>query len=95
MNTKLTYTAIWALLVLTASPNSLAAKSCAAMQKELAQLRAEYHEYVTVEGPKSGGVKFERLVEILDKIIELKRAMTSAQPQCPIPSRKRSTGANK
>ena len=93
MNIKLIYIAIWALLVLPVCSDSLAAKSCSAMQKELAELRAEYHEYATVEGPKGQGVKFDKLVEILDKIIELKRAMTAAD--CKIPPRKRSAGTKK
>ena len=88
MNVKYVYIVISCLLMWCAFAGAVTAKSCSAMQKELAELRAEYQDYATVEGPKREGVKFDKLVEILDKIIELKRTMTAAQ--CPIPPRKRS-----
>ncbi len=85
MNSKHVQIVICGLLLLHALPGGVAAKSCSAMKKELAELRAEYHEYAKGEGPKGEGVKFERLAEVLDKIIDLKRAMTEID--CKIPPR--------
>lgn len=56
------------------------------MKKELVQLRTEYHEYVTTgKAGKSDGVQFDKLVEILDRIIDLKRQMRESN--CKIPNR--------
>ena len=84
---------VWVLVFVVALPGWVAAKSCSAMQKELTQLRAEYHEYATGERDKGEGVKFDRLTEILDKIIDVKRAMT--ETDCKIPSRKKQPGTKK
>jgi hypothetical protein len=61
-------------------------KSCAAMQRELVELRREYHTYAKRDGEnRQESVKFDILVEILDKIIDLKRSMRAVN--CKIRSR--------
>jgi hypothetical protein len=55
------------------------------MQKELSELRREYHEYATTAPGSPEKISFNRLVELLDKIIEVKRAMTESN--CKVPPR--------
>ncbi|HMK33532.1 MAG TPA: hypothetical protein VK463_00595 [Desulfomonilaceae bacterium] len=57
---------------------------CASSTKELARLRNEYKEYSARNG--KGGVTFDGLVEILDKIVKLKSEMRKSN--CKIPSSK-------
>lgn len=72
-----------AVLIAAACP-ALAARTCAAMKRELSQLRREYHHYATAKGDGSGeAAKFDKLVEILDKIVEIKREMTAEKCQIP------------
>lgn len=66
-------------------PAQVPAKSCAALKKDLVHLRSEYHKYVTTgKTDKSEGVKFERLVKILDEIIDLKRQMRESNCKVPL-----------
>jgi hypothetical protein len=72
-----------ALLAVPLAPvGRIEAKSCAAMQKELGELRQEYHRTAVSESPKP---TFDVLAEILDRIVELKRSMSGAN--CRIPDR--------
>lgn len=74
---------IAAILVAAAAP-SQAARSCAAMKKELTELRREYHQYaVSNAGGTGEAVTFDKLAEILDKIVELKREMVAEKCQIP------------
>ncbi len=66
-------------------PTVTFAKSCAAMTKELEQLRLESQTYARSPSARSGGVTFEQLAEILDKIVELKAVMRKSN--CKIPER--------
>jgi hypothetical protein len=66
-------------------PSATFAKSCAAMTKELEQLRREYQTYAKSPSARSGAVTFEQLVGILDKIVELKGAMRKSN--CKVPTR--------
>lgn len=75
-------------LISASATSSLAAKSCAAMKKELAELRREYRQYATSKTAGSGEpVKFERLAEILDKIADLKSEMKNLGDKCLAPPR--------
>jgi len=58
-------------------------KSCRQMKKELAELRREYHEYATTAPGSPEKISFDRLAELLDKIIELKRAMKEVNCEPP------------
>ena len=81
---KKVYASLCALLILAVAAPCEAAKSCAAMKKELTELRREYHQYATVKVDDSGeAVKFDKLGEILDKIANLKREMTAEKCQVP------------
>ncbi|MEJ2717639.1 MAG: hypothetical protein P8182_10940 [Deltaproteobacteria bacterium] len=81
---KIAVAVIVAILVL---PGTLQAKSCRAMRKELAELRREYHEYANSGREAAEPVTFEKLAEMLDKIIELKRGMRESN--CKIPPREK------
>ncbi len=74
------------LILVLVFPTVIFAKGCAAMTKELEQLRLEYQTYARSPSARSGGVTFEQLVEILDRIVELKAAMIKL-PKCKIPER--------
>jgi hypothetical protein len=79
---------LFAAALLAAAAPAVAAKTCAAMKKELTELRREYHQYATSKVNESGeAVNFDKLAEILDKIVELKREMTAEK--CQIPPRDR------
>jgi len=74
---------IWsfAFVVMIILPSTAVAKSCAAMTRELEQLRLEYRTYAESPSTKSGSSTFEGLCEILDKIIELKNDMRKSCPR--------------
>ena len=72
------------ILVITVTAQ---AKTCSALRKELAELRREYHTYAINGREGSESVGFEKLTEMLDKIIELKRVMRESN--CKIPPRKK------
>ncbi len=77
-----------AILIATPCMNGGAqAKTCAKMQKEIEELRLEYHTYATGGEDAQEKPTFEGLVEVLDKIVELKRAMRESN--CKIPLRKK------
>jgi hypothetical protein len=78
---------VWALvLLMTATVDVAAAKSCAAMTQDLARLRQEYHQYVNGKSKDSAEITFDGLVTILDKIVDLKNEMRKLN-KCPIPPR--------
>jgi len=79
-----------AVLLLLLIPCTVAAKSCPQFNKELAELRLEYQTYANSPSAKSGGITFEGLVEILDKIVELETEMRKAN--CKVPPRKKAQG---
>ncbi len=66
------------------------AKSCIQFNKELAELRLEYKTYANSASDKSGGITFDGLVEILDKIVALQIEMRRAN--CRVPPRKKQEG---
>ena len=67
-----------AAILLAAAAPCPAARSCAAMKKKLTELRREYHQYaISNAGGTGKAVKFDKLAEIMDKIVELKREMTA------------------
>jgi|WetSurSiteA1Bulk_404760.scaffolds.fasta_scaffold244723_1 hypothetical protein len=68
-------------------PCAAAAKSCPQFNKELAELRLEYQTYANSHSAKSGGITFDGLVEILDKIVALEAEMRKAD--CKVPPRKK------
>ncbi|MFC1835422.1 hypothetical protein ACFL2Q_11915 [Thermodesulfobacteriota bacterium] len=71
-----------ALAILTAVlllPGMATAKSCGTMRKELSELRLEYHQYAN--GVTEEEIAFDKLVEILDKIADLKREMQKIECQ--------------
>ncbi len=74
-----------ALALVLAVPAASPAVNCGAATKELAKLRQEYKTYIAAS-TKAGGVNFDELVKILDKIITLKDEMRS---NCKIPPRSR------
>ncbi|MBI5249885.1 MAG: hypothetical protein HY912_10360 [Desulfomonile tiedjei] len=55
------------------------------MTKELQALRLEYRSYAKGSSGKTAGTSFDGLVQVLDKIVELKNAMRKAD--CKIPPR--------
>ncbi|MGB6068622.1 MAG: hypothetical protein WBG50_27755 [Desulfomonilaceae bacterium] len=67
-----------------------AAKSCVQFNRELAELRLEYQTYANSPSAKSGGITFDGLVEILDKIVALQSEMRKAN--CKVPPRKKQEG---
>ena len=71
-------------------PCAAAAKSCPQFNKELAELRLEYQTYANSPSTKSGGITFDGLVEILDKIVALETQMRKAD--CKVPPRKKVQG---
>jgi hypothetical protein len=71
-------------------PCATTAKSCPQFSKELAELRLEYQTYANSPSAKSGGITFDGLVEILDKIVALETAMRKAD--CKVPPRKKVQG---
>jgi len=75
------------LLLLLLLPCAVEAKSCPQFNKELAALRLEYETYANSPSAKSGGITFEGLVEILDKIVDLETEMRKAN--CKVPPRKK------
>ena len=75
-----------ALVFLVILPASTCAKSCAAMTRELGQLRDDYRTYAGSASTKSDAVTFDGLCEILDKIVELKNVMQKSG--CKVPPRK-------
>jgi hypothetical protein len=79
--------AVLVLVVILVLPGTVQAKTCGTMRKELAEMRREYHEYANSGREDFEPVFFEKLIEILDKIIELKRVMRESN--CKIPSRKK------
>ena len=62
-----------------------AQKSFGAMTKELYQLRLEYHQLVNGPDAKSRRITFDELVQVLDKIVDLKNRMRRSN--CKIPPR--------
>ncbi len=82
LGTKLLLTILVSALLF---PSVTFAKSCAAMTRELEQLRLEYQTYARSPSARSGAVTFEQLAGILDKIVELKAAMRKSN--CKIPGR--------
>lgn len=91
-----------ALAAVLALQAAVVARPCWKMTKELSELRLEYHLYATGQeqdiGPtqdtrdtqdigQSSEVTFDRLTEMLDKIIDLKREMRKAG--CKIRPRKK------
>jgi len=79
-----------AMLLCTILPCAAAAKSCPQFNKELAELRLEYQNYANSHSAKSGGITFDGLVEILDKIVALEAEMRKAD--CKVPPRKKVQG---
>ncbi|MGO9571596.1 MAG: hypothetical protein ACLP5H_29070 [Desulfomonilaceae bacterium] len=75
------------LLLCLFLPCAAAAKSCPQFNKELAELRIEYQSYANSPSAKSGGITFDGLVEILDKIVALEAEMRKAN--CKVPPRKK------
>jgi hypothetical protein len=71
-------------------PCAAAAKSCPQFNKELVELRLAYQTYANSPSAKSGGVTFDGLVEILDKIVALESEMRKAN--CKVPPRKKTEG---
>jgi len=66
-------------LLLSGAPAFAASsKSCAAMTRDLARLRTEYHAYVTSPAAKDGGITFDDLTQVVDKIVDLKNDMRKA-----------------
>jgi hypothetical protein len=61
------------------------AASCGTMTKRLARLRAQYQEYASTAKSKGNEVTFDGLVEILDKIVDLKAEMR--RMNCKVPPR--------
>jgi len=80
---------IWILVVLlgllTLPDGAAQAESCGQMTKRLSRLRLEYHHYVTNPQKKADDFTFDGLVEILDKIVDLKAEMQKSN--CKIPPR--------
>jgi len=76
---------VWLLGLLL--PMQADAKTCWAMKKELAELRLEYHEYANGVTYDFEPITFEKLVEILDKIVKHKRLMRESD--CKIPPRQK------
>lgn len=73
------------LLLCIAFPGWVSAqKGCRAMTKELYQLRLQYHRVVSDRDAKTRP-GFDELVEILDKIVDLKNQMRKTN--CDIPLR--------
>jgi hypothetical protein len=64
---------------------SVQAAGCGEMTKRLARLRLEYHQYVSNPQKKDGEPTFDGLVEVLDKIVDLKAEMQKVN--CKIPPR--------
>lgn len=75
--------ALIAVLFILFLPYGAAGAGCASMAKELQALRLEYHTYATGASGQSGGISFEGLTRILDRIIELKNAMRKNCPKVP------------
>jgi DNA repair ATPase RecN len=63
-----------------------ARKPCWELKKELTELRVQYHEYATGLSDELEEVTFDRLAEMVDRIVELKRIMRKSN--CKIRSRK-------
>jgi hypothetical protein len=84
---KITVTVV---LICLLYPCAAAAKSCPQFNKELAALRLEYETYANSPSGKSGGITFDGLVEILDKIVALETQMRKAE--CKVPPRKKAQG---
>ncbi len=78
------------LVLLLLPPSAVVAKSCPQFNKELAELRLEYQTYANSPSAKSGGITFDGLVEILDKIVVLETEMRKAS--CKVPPRKKAEG---
>jgi hypothetical protein len=78
------------LVVFLLFPCAALAKSCPQFHKELAELRLEYQTYANSPSAKSGGVTFDGLAEILDKIVALETEMRKAN--CKVPPRKKTEG---
>jgi len=74
--------------LLTLFDSTTQAASCGEMTKKLGRLRLEYHHYVTNPQKKANDFTFDGLVEILDKIVELKAEMQKTN--CKIPPRPKS-----
>jgi hypothetical protein len=79
-----------ALALFLLLPCTVTAKSCPQFNKELADLRVEYQTYANSPSAKSGGITFDGLVEILDKIVALEIEMRKAN--CKVPPRKKAEG---
>lgn len=70
-----------------AFPCSSPAATCSSMTKELGRLRLEYHRFVNGSEAKPDRPAFDDLMEILDRIVEVKAEMRKSN--CKIPSRPR------
>lgn len=79
-----------ALVLFLLLPCLATAKGCPQFNKELAKLRLEYETYANSPSAKTGGVTFDGLVEILDKIVALETEMRKAS--CKVPPRKKMEG---
>ena len=60
---------------------------CKKMRNELTELRLEYHDYANGNHDTWNEITFNRLCEILDEIVQLKRLMRDKN--CPFVSRKK------
>ncbi len=84
---------IWLITLLAVLGAGKVGPDCLKMQKELSELRLEYHDYANGNHDTWGEVTFEKLSEILDQIVELKGRMRDAN--CPILPREKDIAAAK
>ncbi len=77
MRTKIFLVALFA----AAANSPVWAADCAGLTKELNRLRLEYKEYSAKTS--KGGVTFDGLAEILDKIVKVKSEMRKSCPKIP------------
>ncbi len=78
------------LLLCLLLPCAATAKTCPQFNKELVELRTEYQSYANNPSAKPGGITFDGLVEILDKIVALETEMRKAN--CKVAPRKPAEG---
>ena len=86
---------IWLITLLAVVGAGKVGPDCLKMQKELSELRLEYHDYANGNHDTWGEVTFERLSEILDQIIELKGRMRDAGCRNILPREKDIAAAKK
>ncbi len=75
---------LW-LIILVTIPAVPAVSDCTKMERDLARLRKEFHEFVSA--PKKDGttITFDEIADKLDKIVDIKSEMR--KEGCKIPPR--------